>query len=352
MAMVRTVLGDIEPADLGITYAHEHLVIDGGRPVELFPDFLLADVDRMTSELQAAAGVGLQAVVDAMPADAGRNVVKLAELSRRTGVHVIAATGLHHERYYGTGHWSTRLTVAELADRFVADMIDGVDAHDYAGPTVVRTSFRAGIVKVAGSDGGPSARDERVFEAAAEAHQRAGAPILTHCEGGTGALEQVRLMERLRVPAERLILSHVDKIVDAGYHRELLSSGATAEFDQAFRWGDRPNGTLTLLAAMIEAGYGDRIVLGMDAARQGYYRAYGGLPGLRYLLAEFRDMMAANGIDAAAQRRLFIDTPARALSADWPPSDGPLADWPPSDGPLADWPPTNRPPNGGPRSDG
>ena len=47
MTFVRTVLGDIDPSELGITYAHEHLVIDGGRPVEMAPDFDLVDVDRM-----------------------------------------------------------------------------------------------------------------------------------------------------------------------------------------------------------------------------------------------------------------------------------------------------------------
>ena len=42
MSFVRTVLGDIDPADLGVTYAHEHIVIDGGRPVLLEPDFDLS----------------------------------------------------------------------------------------------------------------------------------------------------------------------------------------------------------------------------------------------------------------------------------------------------------------------
>ena len=50
MTFVRTVLGDIEPAAMGVTYAHEHLVIVGGKPVEISPDFLLADVDRMARE--------------------------------------------------------------------------------------------------------------------------------------------------------------------------------------------------------------------------------------------------------------------------------------------------------------
>src|SRR5438034_11502389 len=96
VSFVRTVLGDIDPSELGVTYAHEHLVIDRGRPVLMEPDFDLSDIDAMTTEVDAAAALGLRAVVDAMPCGAGRNAGKLAELSRRTGVHVIAPTGLHH----------------------------------------------------------------------------------------------------------------------------------------------------------------------------------------------------------------------------------------------------------------
>lgn len=314
MTFVRTVLGDVDPSSLGVTYAHEHLVIDGGRPVELEPDFLLADVDRMATELADAYALGLRTVVDAMPADAGRNVGKLAELSRRTGVGVIASTGLHHERYYGPAHWSHRITVDELADLFVADVVDGIDANDYCGPVVRRTRHRAGVVKVAGSDGGPSARDARVFAAAAEAHRRTGVPILTHCEGGTGALEQIRLLVDAGVEPGKIVVSHVDKIVDPAYHRAVLASGAVAEYDQAFRWGDRANGTLALLEAMAADGLRDRIVLGMDAARQGYYRAYGGRPGLRFLVAAFSRTMAERGLDEAAQRSLFVTAPAAAFA--------------------------------------
>jgi phosphotriesterase-related protein len=314
MTFVRTVLGDVDPSSLGVTYAHEHLVIDGGRPVEVEPDFLLADVDRMATELADAYALGLRTVVDAMPADAGRNVGKLAELSRRTGVAVIASTGLHHERYYGPAHWSHRITVDELADLFVADVVEGIDANDYCGPVVRRTRHRAGVVKVAGSDGGPSARDARVFAAAAEAHRRTGVPILTHCEGGTGALEQIRLLVDAGVEPGKIVVSHVDKIVDPAYHRAVLASGAVAEYDQAFRWGDRANGTLALLEAMAADGLRDRIVLGMDAARQGYYRAYGGRPGLRFLVAAFSRTMAERGLDEAVQRSLFVTAPAAAFA--------------------------------------
>jgi phosphotriesterase-related protein len=245
-----------------------------------------------------------------MPCDAGRNAGKLADLSRRTGVHVIAPTGLHHERYYGPTHWSHRLTVDELADLFVADILDGIDANDYSGPLVLRTAHRAGVIKVAGSDGGPSPRDRRVFEAAAAAHRRTGAPILTHCEDGTGGLEQVRLLADHGVALEHVALSHVDKVVDRGYHRELLASGAFAEYDGSFRWGDQANGTLQLIGWMLEDGFGDRIVLGMDAARQSYYRVYGGHPGLTWLLDGFTSLLEAIGVDETARERLFVANPA------------------------------------------
>ena len=314
MTFVRTVLGDIDPGDLGVTYAHEHLVIDGGRPVEMSPDFLLADVGRLTDELRAGAAAGLQAAVDMMPADCGRNPAKLAELSRRSGVHLVAATGLHHERFYGPSHWSLRASEDELADLFVADLEDGIDERDYGGPIVRRTEIRAGIIKVAGSQGGPSERDAPIVRAAAAAHARTGAPIQTHCENGTGALEQVRLLVDAGMPADRISLSHVDKVVDRAYHRELFASGAYAVYDQAFRWGDRENGTLQLLEWAAEDGLLGQVMLGMDAARQGYYASFGGSPGLPYLLGEFSRAMKERGLDEAVRRALFVENPASAFA--------------------------------------
>ena len=314
VTFVRTVLGDVPAAELGVTYAHEHLVIDGGRPVEMSADFLLADLDRLTEEVTSAREAGLATAVDAMPADCGRNPAKLAEVSRRSGVHVIAATGLHHEKFYGPSHWSTQASEEELADLFVADIEEGIDERDYGGPIVRRTDIRAGIVKVGGSEAGPSARDVPIFRAAALAHVRTGAPVHTHCEAGTGAIEQIRLLVDAGVAGDRISLSHVDKVVDRGYHRDLFASGAFAVYDQAFRWGDRPNGTLQLLEWAAEDGHLSQVMLGMDAARQGYYHAFGGEPGLSYLLREFSDAMEARGLTEAMRRTLFVENPATAFA--------------------------------------
>ena len=315
MTFVRTILGDIDPSELGVTYSHEHLFIGPSRAVDRFPHLLLDDVDAMVRELAAPVALGLRAAVDGMPMDAGRDVVALAEISRRAGIHVVAPTGLHHDRYYGPGHWSERLTVDELAALFVADIEVGIDASDHAAPPLVRrTPHRAGVIKVAGSEGGPSARDRRIFEAAAIAHRRTGAPILTHCEHGTGALEQVALLAQHGVAPTNIVLSHTDKVVDAGYHREILDTGAYLEYDQSFRWGDAPNGTLTLLDAVFADGLGDRIVFGMDAARRTYLQVYGGQPGLAWLLGDFRAMMRERGTPETVIDGCFVANPARAFA--------------------------------------
>jgi predicted metal-dependent phosphotriesterase family hydrolase len=317
VTFVRTVIGDIAPSELGVTYSHEHLFIGPSRAVDRVPHILLDDVDAMVQELAGPIGMGLRSVVDAMPADGGRDVLALAEISRRAGLHVVAPTGLHHERYYGPGHWSERITVDELADLFVADIEEGIDAFDYAAPIVRRTEHRAGVIKIAGSEGGPSARDQRVFAAAAIAHSRTGAPILTHCEHGTGALEQVAMLGAYGVAAAHVTLSHTDKVVDPGYHRELASTGAFLEYDQSLR-GDGPDGTLALVEALVADGVSGQIVLGHDAARRSYLSVFDGTPGLGWLLGEFSGLMLERGISPATIDGFFVANPARAFAFDSP----------------------------------
>ena len=97
MAFIRTVLGDIKPAKLGITYSHEHIIIEHSYPTMANPDFLLNDVEKVAKELTEVYAAGGRTMVDTMPVNCGRNVTKLAEVSRRSGIHILAPTGLHLE---------------------------------------------------------------------------------------------------------------------------------------------------------------------------------------------------------------------------------------------------------------
>jgi 5-phospho-D-xylono-1,4-lactonase len=314
-SVVRTVLGDVPAIELGITYAHEHLVLDSALIATGFPHILLDDPAIAIAEVAACREAGVRSMVDAMPCSAGRGVVQLAAISSATGVNIVSATGLHHERYYGPHHWTTQVSVEELAQLFVDDLTLGIDQFDYTSPILRRTRHRAGIIKVATGGGRLNARDQRVFEAAAQAHATTGAPILTHCEHGRGALEQVAALVGLGVPADAILLSHIDKVTDLGYHRAIADTGAWSLFDQSLRQvGEETPATAMLIAHLAEHGHLDSIVLGTDGARRDLWTQYGGTPGLAALAAEFPSVLSRLGLAHEVAYELFVDNPARALA--------------------------------------
>ena len=307
---VRTVLGDIAPAAMCVCYAHEHIIIDESYTTEKTPDFLLNDVEKAAAELRAFYACGGRCMIDSMPADSGRNIVKLAEISRRSGVHIVCPTGLHLAKYYPHGHWARRFTDRQLADLFIADIKQGVDANDYSSPLVERTGHKAGVIKIASGLDGINDQERKLFAAAAMTHHATGSPILTHTEQGTAALEQIRLLADAGVALKHVCLSHTDRKPDVAYHRDILSTGVRIEFDSAFRWkADQPNHTLNLLIKLLPE-YPDQIMLGMDAARASYWKSYGGKPGLTFLLETFAPRLSAEGIPEALLDKVFITTPA------------------------------------------
>jgi phosphotriesterase-related protein len=313
MSFVRSVLGDLDPSALGRTYAHEHLIIDPSYVVQLFPDLLLPSVENGARELEDVRKAGGGAMVETMPCDAGRNVLKLAEISRRSGVHVIAPTGLHLPKFYPQGHWRFRAAAQDLADLFVAEITLGIDARDCAGPAVERTPHRAGIVKVGSAARGLDDAERAAFEAAAAAHRRTGAPIITHVEPGLG-FDQVALLTARGVDPRKITLSHTDRTLDRDYHRALLRTGVNVEYDRTFRSPLGPeNPTLRLYAEMVKEFPG-QVMLGTDGARGAYWRSYGGAPGLDYLLRGFGELTRELGVTEDLWSKTWIQTPARAFS--------------------------------------
>lgn len=313
--IVRTVLGDIAPDQLGVTYLHEHLIIDSPLVADRLPHIHLPSVDEAVAELADCTAAGVGAMVDAMPCASGRDVVRLAAVSERSGLHLIATTGLHTEKYYPGQRWALEAPAEVLADLFTADIEHGIDRFDYTGPVIERTAHRAGILKIVTSGTTITDRDRRLFEAAALTHERTGVPILTHCEEGSGAVEQLALLAELDVPLDRVVLSHTDKIADPGLHKELLSSGVNLEYDQALRQaGDEVPATAGLLADMIDAGFLGRLMLGTDGARRSLWTALGGTPGLAWLQTGFAAVLESCGIDSEARHQLYVTNPARFLA--------------------------------------
>ena len=86
------------------------------------------------------------------------------------------------------------------------------------------------------------------------------------------------------------------------------------EYDTAGRIKYRPDSDLLrLISEVVGAGYGDRILLGLDLGRRDYFRAYDGGPGMRYLMATFVPRLE-HRIGAEAVHRILVDNPARAFA--------------------------------------
>src|SRR5665213_289753 len=94
--VVRTVRGDVEPSELGPTDAHEHLFFV--TPIQPGDEGLrLLDGLVEVGELVAAGG---RTLVDWTPLGLGRDPEGLLRVSEATGLHVVAATGVHRDAHY------------------------------------------------------------------------------------------------------------------------------------------------------------------------------------------------------------------------------------------------------------
>lgn len=312
---IRTVLGDRHEIRDGVVYAHEHLILDSPLIEDRFPHIHLHDVDAAVAEVSRCAEAGVVLMLDAMPIAAGRDILRLADIASRSRVDVVAATGLHHDRYYGPRHWTNRVGCDALAELFIADLIDGVDEFDYTGPIVQRTTHRAGVVKVATSGPAPDARDRRNLEAAAIASRVTGAPILTHCEGGAGAIAQVEILASHGVSSAHVILSHVDKTGELSALHEIAATGAVLELDQSLRHANEGTRSFTIRAivSLIEAGYERQIVVGTDGARRSLWLSLGGEPGLAWLATALPRLLAQVGVDPVRRALILHDNGVAAL---------------------------------------
>jgi phosphotriesterase-related protein len=277
------------------------------------PDFLLNDVEKICSELLGLKTLGCSTMVDTMPANAGRNPTKSATIAHQTGINLIVPTGIHLEQYYPASHWRYTYTEEHLSELFIADIELGIDQFDYNGPLVQRTDHRAGLIKLATGDESITAHQEKIFRAVVNAHLTTGAPILTHTNSGKHALAQAEYFAKLGANLHHVVLSHVDKNRDLGYQHALMQTGVSVEYDSAFRWKTGvENWTYTLLEKLLPL-YPEQITVGMDAAKNSYWRAYGGKPGLDFLLTTFVEELNQRDLGSYFNA-IFIENPAQIFS--------------------------------------
>ncbi len=304
---VITVLGPVAVDALGIVDAHEHLLcaspaLRGGE---------MTDPARAIEEVADGRASGIGSIVEMTPIGLGRDPAGLRAIAQATGVPIVGATGYHRDAHYPAGHWVYDATVETLADRVVADLTVGMHAADWDDPSLPPDRARAGAIKGGASYHRISPAEARRLEAIGGASATTGAAVLVHSEVGTMGHAIVDALEAAGARPDRIALAHMDRNPDAEIHAEIAARGVTLEYDTVGRTKYHPDVTvLDLIEAVVAAGHLDRIVLGLDLGVREYHRAYGGGPGLRYLMTAFVPRLRRR-LGEEAARRILVENPAR-----------------------------------------
>ncbi len=266
MALVNTVRGPIDAAELGVTLMHEHVFVLSTEIMQNFPEpwgdeeKRVADAVARLSELKSR---GVDSIVDLTVIGLGRYIPRIQRVAAQTELNIIVATGVYtyndvpmYFHYQGPG---TVLGGAEfMVDMFVRDIEEGI----------ADTGVKAAILKCATDEPGITPGVERVLRAVAQAHRRTGVPISTHTHAPTErGLEQQRIFQEEGVDLSRVIVGHSGDTTDIQYLEKLISNGSYIGMDRfgidvLLPFEDRVN----TVAKMCELGYAGKMVLSQDAS--------------------------------------------------------------------------------------
>lgn len=351
MSHIMTVLGPLDPKDLGATITHEHLFIDLScylqPPVKPDPNdiyyqkvdiknlyalrrdaycsrdnCILDDVDLACREVEIFKRHGGRTIVDVTLVDIGRNVGALAEVSRRTGINIVA----------GCGHYIFSAFPPGLAERSEDDIYKEIIGEINQG--VDGTGIRPGVIGEIGSGDPIHEQEKKVLRAAARAQVESGLAISIHVHApGRRGNEVLDILMGEGVAPEKIILGHIDASLAhldiefsqaMDYINSLLDRGCYIEFDLCGNsghfvtrdhtfWMPSDRERAKALALMSRRGYSDRILLSQDVGHKHYLQEYGGW-GYSHVFTEFNNCMLEAGITPAHIDAFLHENPARVLT--------------------------------------
>ncbi|MCP8322206.1 MAG: phosphotriesterase-related protein [archaeon] len=305
MKKAQSILGPVSEEQLGFTLAHEHLITNPPLwKIKEEPDFLLNDLKKSITELESFRSVGGKTIVEGTAIDWGRNVRALLEIAEKVkGVNIIATTGFNRGDYFD--RWFYEWSVEDLTQLVVRDVTQGID----------ETNAKAGVIKIGTSYNNILAAERKAIRVAGRAHMIVRAPIMAHTTLGTMALEQLKMLEEEDVDPRKVAFIHMDQNLDLWYYEKVLKKGAFIEFDGPSKvkyYSDELR--INYLNKLIEKGYEDQILISGDMGRRSYLRAYGGGPGLTFIVTEFIPRLREHGWDDKLIDKIFIKNPATYLA--------------------------------------
>ena len=124
---IRTILGDINPGELGYTMPHEHILDNPAVGGYFDSDHVLNDYDKAKQMLEDFKQIGGGAIGEASTKHWGRNTEGMAKLSAETGVNIICCTGYLCESQCDMSAWIGNKTIDELEEEMIKEVTEGMD---------------------------------------------------------------------------------------------------------------------------------------------------------------------------------------------------------------------------------
>ena len=343
--MVQTVLGPVDPAEIGVTMMHEHILATAphiavppedpaARAVFEAPldfDVLrairfggranrancgLEDEGLAADELARYARAGGRTVVDATSRGIGRDPKGLARIAKATGLHIVMGSSWYVASTHPPEDGVARASEADLAARIVAEFTDGVDG----------SGIRPGLIGEVGCSWPLEAAERKVLRASARAQRETGAALSIHPGRDPRApFEIVEVLRDAGADLTRTVMCHVDRTIgDRPTLRRLAASGIVIEFDlfgyegSYYAWElpiDMPNDSrrIRMLRWLADEGFGGSLVVSHDVYFKDKLARWGG-QGYSHIVENAVPLMRRQGMAEAAIQGMLVDTPRRLLT--------------------------------------
>jgi phosphotriesterase-related protein len=305
---IQTIKGSIETDSFGLILPHEHLFTDLRGPfVDGYAQAESSNVVRVVKPLLTDAfASGVTALVECSTIGVGRNLEVLGQLAEASPIHIIAPTRVYREAFIPSA--LREMSEDDLAQLWIRELTEGIDG----------TSVRAGFIKLAMSDDGPTELEKRNLRAAAQASKATGAMIASHTIGRRVAREEMDVLTEAGHDLHRFIWIHAQTEPDIAVVKEAAGRGAFVELDSVGAAHQPQSELVGSVVALIQAGYIDHILLSHDAGWYNPARPDGlpndGFRGYTALTKEFLPALSAQGISDEQIRCITVDNPARAFA--------------------------------------
>lgn len=304
---VMTVLGAVDPTEIGFTLMHEHLLTRFAHATHRYDLAGMPEDDKyILGELRDFGLAGGGTLVDVTAVGINRQPSDLRSLSERTGVHVVMGCGWYRDHYYPDSAEIGRRTVSSLADELLGEIATGVGD----------TGIRPGIIGELGTEKEwMSPAEERVHRAAGRAAAASGLAVMTHSFASDIGSWQLDVLEEEGVPPSRVVIGHADSYRVREYHESLLQRGANIEFD-TLAWY-RPaifDDALDLICEYIEQGFRSQLLISLDTCKAEHLRRFGG-PGLTGVHDRIIPGLMSRGLTDSDCQALWHDNPRAVLTA-------------------------------------